>query len=167
MAYTSNTSLLLQKLYFLPQRLVPGRGKHSNFSAKNIESSPTISIRDQGAPCTVKLKKKHISFAYPVSSYQEQLKPRVSQNVWITAQLLVCIFSWILLGNNYSQFHFIFMLKYMEPGIVKSVDSIWSNGRKTNVLHVKLMSMLFLQLFLRKGNIKTLFWQTKKIMSLL
>ena len=58
------------------------------------------------------------------------------------------------------------MLKYMEPGIVNSVDSIWSNGTKTSVLHVKL-SMLFLQLFLRKGNIKTLFWQTKKIMSLL
>lgn len=55
----------------------------------------------------------------------------------------------------------------MEPRIVESVDINRTNEKKNKCLHVKLMTMLFLQLFLRKGNIKTLFWKTKKILNLL
>lgn len=59
MAYTCYF-LLLQKLYVLPQRLIPGRGKTDLLLGKEHRIITNYNYQGLGAPCTVKFKLNYI-----------------------------------------------------------------------------------------------------------
>jgi hypothetical protein len=94
MAYTCY-SLLLQKLYVLPQRLVPGRGKTRLLLGQEHRIITSNYIYQGSGALYSKIQAKlhfPLRTLVPISSYQEQQMPCVCQNVSIKPQLLVCIF---------------------------------------------------------------------------